>query len=76
MSQHLPGGYQISARRRIEPGEMVQIVGQRGLYTFIDTELAADGSVSLNFVGGPAGHHGFRSFRPDRIKKILKRAAA
>lgn len=73
----LDGAYRLGPRRLLEPGGAVRISGERGTFTFIKASQSASGEISLDFVGGLPGHYAFRSFRPERVKKILpyRRAA-
>lgn len=56
--------------KSVGPGTVMSIKGARGLYTLKSVSWSADGKISLNCVGGPAGHTCWRSFRPDRVKKV------
>lgn len=62
-------------RKTLTPGSIVQIRGARGTFTFVKATTSHTGEVSLDFVGGVTGHYSFRSFRPDRVKKVLKYVA-
>lgn len=56
--------------KSIGPGSLLSIKGERGIYTLKSVSWSKEGLVSLNCVGGPAGHTCWRSFRPERVKKV------
>ncbi len=58
-------------RKPVGPGTIVQIKGERGMFTVKSISTSAAGLISVNCVGGPAGHAAWRSFRPERVKKVL-----
>lgn len=55
----------------IGPGSEMLIKGERGVYTLKSVSWSSEGKISLNCIGGPAGHTCWRSFRPERVKKVL-----
>jgi hypothetical protein len=57
--------------RPIGPGTMMQIKGERGTFKFLYPTWSSEGRLSLTFVGGLAGHLCYRSFYPEKVKKVL-----
>lgn len=55
----------------IGPGSMCLIKGERGTFRFMYPSWSQEGRLSLTFVGGLAGHQCYRSFYPDKVKKVL-----
>lgn len=62
--------YQLG-RKILTPGTRVRIVGARGVFEFVKASTASNGAVSLDFIGGTPGHYSWRSFRPERVKRVL-----
>jgi len=58
-------------RQVIEPGMVMAITHERGRFKYKYATYSKDGRLSLTFVGGPPGHYCWRSFRPERVKKIF-----
>lgn len=58
------------SRRRLEPGTEVSISGERGRFRFQGESTTGTGRVVYHFVGGVAGHECFRSFYPERVKRV------
>jgi len=58
-------------RKILAPGTRVRITGARGVFEFVKATTARNGAVSLDFIGGPSGHYTWRSFRPERVKRVL-----
>jgi hypothetical protein len=56
----------------VSPGMMMAIKGERGRFKFLYPTWSSGGKLSLTFVGGPPGHECYRSFYPERVKKIFK----
>jgi hypothetical protein len=56
----------------VGPGTVMLIKGERGQFRFHSVSWSQAGEMSLTFIGGPAGHESYRSFRPDRVKKVLR----
>jgi hypothetical protein len=57
--------------KSIGPGTQVLIKGARGKFIFMYPTWSKEGRLSLTFIGGPRGHECWRSFYPDRVKKVL-----
>jgi hypothetical protein len=57
-------------RRTLSPGTEVSIRGERGRFRFIQAVETPEGAVWLDFIGGPAKAEKWRSFRPDRIRRV------
>jgi len=55
----------------IGPGTVVTITGERGKFTFLYPTWSKSGKMSLTFVGGPPGHYSYRSFYPEKVKKVF-----
>lgn len=63
----LPNGRQLAA------GATVTIQGERGgRFTFLSHVRRPDGAEWLNVIGGASNVKMFRSFRPERISRVLK----
>lgn len=56
--------------RHLTPGIEVSVKGERGRFRFINAQMTSAGKLVLNFVGGAAGHEVFRSFYPERIRRV------
>lgn len=56
--------------RHLVPGTEVSIRGERGRFRFINAQETKAGLTVLNFVGGPSGHEVFRSFYPERVRRV------
>ncbi len=56
----------------IGPGMEMAITGERGRFRFLYPSWNRDKKLILNFVGGPKGHEAFRSFYPERVKKVYR----
>lgn len=54
----------------VGPGTEMSITGERGTFTFHSVSWSKEGKISLTFVGGSSGNECFRSFRPERVKKV------
>lgn len=60
----------IANNRHLLPGMEVSITRERGRFVFVNAQITAAGKTVCNFVGGAAGHEVFRSFYPERIKRV------
>ena len=58
------------SQRRLEAGTEVSISGERGRFRFVDETRTGTGRVVYNFIGGVDGHECFRSFYPERVKRV------
>jgi hypothetical protein len=58
------------AGKPVGPGAMMSITGERGLFKFKSVSWSKEGNMSLTFVGGVVGEECWRSFRPERVKKV------
>ena len=58
--------------RPIGPGTMCEIKGERGRFKFLYPTWTSEHKLVLNFVGGKSGHECYRSFYPERVKRVLK----
>lgn len=56
--------------RHLVPGTEVSIRGERGRFRFQNARITSTGKTVLNFVGGAAGHEVFRSFYPERVRRV------
>lgn len=56
--------------RHLVPGTEVSIRGERGRFRFISAQETKAGLTVLNFVGGSSGHEAFRSFYPERVRRV------
>lgn len=56
--------------RHLAPDTEVSIYGERGRYRFVRHVINSEGAEWLDFIGGPKGVIQYRSFRPDRIKRV------
>lgn len=56
--------------RRLIRGTEVSVRGERGRFRFINAQVTSTGKIVLNFVGGVAGHETFRSFYPERVRRV------
>jgi hypothetical protein len=61
--------YQIN-RRTLKHGTEVSIRGERGRFRFIKAVQTPTGAVWLDFIGGPAKAEKWRSFHPDRVRRV------
>jgi uncharacterized protein YlaI len=61
---------QIKHRIKVQPGTEFSIVGERGRFRFLGAEISDSGKTVLNFIGGAPGHEAFRSFYPERVKRV------
>jgi hypothetical protein len=57
-------------RRTLRHGTEVSIRGERGRFRFIKAVQTPAGAVWLDFIGGPAKAEKWRSFRPDRVRRV------
>jgi len=57
--------------KAVGPGTVMTISGVRGKFTFLYPTWSKDGRLSLTFVGGMPGHYSYRSFYPERVKRVL-----
>lgn len=60
----------IANRRHLVPGVEVSVRGERGRFRFVNAQVTSAGKLVCNFIGGAAGHEAFRSFYPDRIRRV------
>ncbi len=60
----------VANNRHLTPGIEVSVKGERGRFRFINAQMTSAGKLVCNFVGGAAGHEAFRSFYPERIKRV------
>lgn len=56
--------------RQLRPGTEVSIRRERGRFRFVNAQVTKDGKTVLNFIGGPAGHEVWRSFYPERVRRV------
>jgi hypothetical protein len=57
--------------RKVVPGTEVSIKGERGRFRFIQRVVRPERGVEwLDFWGGPKGSEAWRSFHPDKVKRI------
>lgn len=76
---HVSASYQHSPRQQLTPGTPVKIRGERGVFTFVRyvvTEPAdrrRKRAEWIDVIGGTPGVVMYRSFRPDRIGRVLRR---
>lgn len=56
--------------RRLEPGTEVSITGVRGRFRFMKAATTASGREVYDFIGGVDGHESWRSFYPERVKRV------
>jgi hypothetical protein len=61
--------YQMN-RRTLTHGTEVSIRGERGRFRFIKAVQTPAGAVWLDFIGGPAKAEKWRSFYPDRVRRV------
>lgn len=70
------GGWAVSTEhvsptgRHLSPGTEVSIHGERGRFRFQRHVTNASGVEWIDVIGGPKGVRAWRSFRPDRIKRV------
>lgn len=64
MSPPVAEPYRLSKRRVIVPGAPVRVIGEAGTYRYCGVSLSTSGAVSIHVVGT----HGYRAFRPERIR--------
>lgn len=57
-------------RQKLEPGVEVSISGERGRFRFVKTTTTAAGREVYDFIGGVDGREAWRSFYPERIKRV------
>lgn len=67
--QLLAQTYQLSPRRTLTPGCKVRVTGERGTYLYRCATVSERGAISIHLYGS----NGFRAFRPERIRQIVKR---
>lgn len=56
--------------RKLETGTEVTITGERGRFRYQGQTTTSTGRTVYHFVGGAAGRECFRSFYPERIKRV------
>lgn len=56
--------------RRLQLGTEVSIKRERGRFRFVNASTTSDGKTVLHFIGGAAGREVFRSFYPDRVRRV------
>ena len=56
--------------RHLSPGTEVSITGERGRFRFQRHVVTEKGVEWIDVIGGPKGSSQWRSFRPDRIKRV------
>ena len=57
-------------RRTLRHGTEVSIRGERGRFRFIKAVQTPAGAVWLDFIGGPVKAEKWRSFYPDRVRRV------
>jgi hypothetical protein len=57
-------------KRKLEVGTEVTISGERGRFRFVKSTTSSAGREVLDFIGGPPGREQWRSFYPERIKRV------
>lgn len=56
--------------RTLTPGTEVSISKERGRFRFVNAQYTAAGKLVLNFIGGTPTHEVFRSFYPERVRRV------
>ena len=56
--------------RRVTPGTELSIRGERGRYRFRHAVTSPSGAHWIDVVGGPESMRRFRSFYPERVKRV------
>lgn len=56
--------------RHLTPGTEVSIRGERGRFRFVKAVIKDNGTVWLDFIGGPARYQTWRSFYPERVRRV------
>lgn len=56
--------------RELVRGTEVSIAGERGRFRFIRATTTSTDRIVFDFIGGTAGHECWRSFYPERIKRV------
>jgi hypothetical protein len=54
----------------LTPGTMVSISGSRGRFRYIRSTTTSEGKTVLDFIGGTSGHDVWRSFYPERVRRV------
>jgi hypothetical protein len=57
-------------RRTLRRGTEVSIRGERGRFRFLGAVETSTGALWLDFIGGPAKAEKWRSFHPDRVRRV------
>lgn len=57
-------------RRVLRVGTEVSIRGERGRFRFLRAVETPAGAVWLDFIGGPAKAEKWRSFHPERVRRV------
>lgn len=75
----IPEGWTVSTEYRVngrvlEPGTEVSITGERGRFRFVRHVINASGAEWLDVVGGANKVTMYRSFRPERVKRVHRLA--
>lgn len=60
----------VANNRHLVPGVEVSISRERGRFRFVNASVTSAGKLVCNFVGGAANHEVFRSFYPERIRRV------
>lgn len=60
----------VARNRHLVPGTEVSISRERGRFRFVNAQVTSTGRMVLNFIGGAAGHEVFRSFYPERVRRV------
>lgn len=74
---HVSSSYQ-HGRQQLTPGRLLKIRGERGQFRFVrhvvtePTDRRRKRAEWIDVVGGTAGVVMWRSFRPDRISRVLR----
>ena len=56
--------------RKLVVGTEVSITGERGRFRFVKASTTSAGREVFDFIGGPAGREIWRSFYPERVKRV------
>ena len=63
----------IANGRHIYPGTELKISGERGRFRFRQHVVTPAGAEWIDCIGGPKGCQQWRSFRPDRIRRVHRK---
>ncbi|WP_224768996.1 DUF7246 family protein [Nocardioides ochotonae] len=66
--------YVAPSGRHLRPGVEFSVRGERGRFRFLRHVRTETGTEWVEGIGGPKGCHQWRSFRPDRIRRVHVKA--